>query len=252
MTKVKITINDLEISQDTFTMMAGPCSLESEAQINMILDNVELDVLRAGVYKPRTTPESFQGLRKAGLDILVNKKKQYNKPIITEIMAIEQLKDINEIDIIQIGARNMQNYDLLIAAGKTQKPILLKRGLASTIDELIGASKYISSTGNDQIILCERGIRTFETKTRFTLDIAAIAILKELTPYPIIVDPSHAAGNMELVEPLALASVAAGCNGLLIEVHPDPKNALSDADQQLTINKYQELKRKVEKCRKLI
>ncbi len=244
----KIIVKDKEISQSTFTMIAGPCSIESKEQMEVIMSNVEADFYRGGVYKPRTTVDSFQGLREEGLQLFVDLKNKYNKLIITEIMTIEQLNNLDGIDIIQIGARNMQNYDLLIAAGKTMKPILIKRGLASTVDELIGAISYIEAQGNDNIILCERGFRSFDNISRFTLDVAAIPVLKARTPYPVIVDPSHAAGTSELVEPLTLAAVAAGCDGLLIEVHPKPEDALSDADQQLTINEYNELKKKVEKC----
>ncbi len=242
-----IKINNHIISQNTFTMIAGPCALESREQMTTIMEQIDADIYRAGVFKPRTNPDSFQGLREAGLEMLVDLKKQQQKPIITEIMTIEQLHNIDDIDIIQIGARNMQNFDLLVAAGKTKKPILLKRGLANTIDEFIGAVKYIESTGNHQIILCERGFRSFDSITRFTIDMAAITILKERTDYPVIVDPSHAAGTQKLVEPLSLAAVAAGCDGLLIEVHPEPKSAKSDSEQQLTINQYNELKKKVEK-----
>ncbi len=243
----EIIINNHVISQNTFTMIAGPCSLESKDQMQEIISMVDADIYRAGVYKPRTNPNSFQGLRAEGLEQLINLKKENNIPIITEIMAIDQLNNIDEIDIIQIGARNMQNFDLLLAAGKTKKPILIKRGLANTIEEFLGAIEYIESTGNHQIILCERGFRSFDTITRFTLDMAAITVLKTKTDYPVIVDPSHAAGTQELVEPLALAAVAAGCDGLMIEVHPNPEIALSDADQQLTIEQYKNLKQKVEK-----
>ncbi len=241
----EIKVGNLVISQGSFTMIAGPCSLESYEQMDTIMQSIEADIYRAGVYKPRTSPESFQGLRESGLEMLVELKHKHNKLIITEIMAIEQLKHIAEVDVIQIGARNMQNFDLLTAAAKTNKPILIKRGLANTVDELIGAIGYIEAAGNDQIILCERGIRSFDTISRFTLDIAAIAVLKKRTKYPVIVDPSHAAGTRELVEPLTLAAVAAGCDGLLIEVHPNPEVALSDAEQQLTIEIYQELYEKL-------
>lgn len=244
----RIKLKDKIISQETFTMIAGPCSIESEAQMREIFTNVQADIYRGGAYKPRTTVESFQGMQQAGIELFSKLRDEYQQLIITEIMSIEQLNNIEKIDIIQIGARNMQNYDLLIAAGKTMKPILIKRGLANTVDELIGAISYIEAQGNDNIILCERGFRSFDNISRFTLDIAAIPVLKERTPYPVIVDPSHAAGKRELVEPLALAAVAAGCDGLLIEVHPDPSSALSDADQQLEISQYNDLKQKVEKC----
>ncbi len=247
----EIIIDNKIISQSTFTMIAGPCSLESQEQMAEIMENVDADFIRGGVYKPRTTVDSFQGLREDGLRIFKTLKKKYNKLIITEIMAISQLDDIDDVDIIQIGARNMQNYDLLIAAGKTMKPILIKRGLANTVDELIGAISYIEAQGNDNIILCERGFRSFDNVSRFTIDMVAITVLKERTPYPVIVDPSHAAGRRDLVQPLALAAVMAGCDGLLVEVHPEPEMALSDADQQITINEYKALKEKVEKCIKL-
>lgn len=241
----EIKVGNITISQNTFTMIAGPCSLESYEQMDEIMQKVEADVYRAGVYKPRTNPNSFQGLREPGLEMLVDLKHKHNKLVITEIMSIDQLENTKEIDIIQIGARNMQNFDLLTAAAKTNKPILIKRGLANTVDELIGAIGYIEAAGNDQIILCERGIRSFDNISRFTLDIAAIPVLKKRTKYPVIVDPSHAAGTSELVEPLALAAVAAGCDGLLVEVHPNPQEALSDNEQQLTIDMYQKLMIKV-------
>lgn len=251
MREKEIKIGDKVISQNTFTMIAGPCALESKEQMEYIINNVTCDFYRAGAYKPRTSPDSFQGLKRKGTEILNNLKNEYSIGIVSEVMSIDQLENFTNIDIIQIGARNMQNFDLLTAVAKLQKPILLKRGMGNTVEELIAASKYIEKEGNDQIIFCERGIRTFETSTRFMLDIAAISILQQETPYPVIVDPSHAAGRADLVEPLSLAAVAAGCNGLLIEVHPNPREALSDAEQQLTVEEFRKIQGKIEQWKKL-
>ncbi len=243
---LEIKIKDQVISQSTFNVIAGPCSVESMEMMQQIVANLDNTMfIRGGAFKPRTSPYSFQGLKEQGIKILSDIKQDYNKLIVSEIMSIDQLALFDDVDIIQIGARNMQNFDLLKAVAKLGKPVLLKRGMGNTIDEFIGSAEYIASSGNDQIILCERGIRTFETQTRFTLDIASIEILKQRTNLPIFIDPSHAAGSYDLVESLSLASVAAGCNGLLIEVHNDPKNALSDADQQITIDKYNKLMVKV-------
>lgn len=239
---IKIEVKNLTISTKKFTMIAGPCSLESEQQINQILSaNLKFDILRAGLFKPRTSPYSFQGLQYRGIELLVNQAQKYQKPVISEITAISQITALAKIDILQIGARNMQNYELLTAAAKTNKPILLKRGFSATIDELLASAEYILAQGNEQIILCERGIRTFDNQMRFTLDIGAISLLKDRCNFPIFVDPSHAAGNAKYVSSLAKASVAAGCDGLIIEVHPNPENAKSDQLQQLTIDEYKDL-----------
>ncbi|MFV0425332.1 MAG: 3-deoxy-7-phosphoheptulonate synthase [Bacilli bacterium] len=244
-----IKIKNLEIKRGSFILIAGPCSVESRKQIFDIAKNIgnEIDVFRGGAFKPRTSPTSFQGLEKEGIDLLVEVKKQFEIPIISELMNIEDLKYFNDVDIIQIGARNMQNYPLLRAVGKINKPILLKRGIGNTIDELIKASEYISSEGNEQIILCERGIRTFENSTRFTLDLSAIPVIKTLCDYPVFVDPSHAAGRKDLVIPLSKAAKAVGADGLIIEVHNDPANALSDNLQQLDYSLFKELISELEK-----
>lgn len=222
----------------------GPCSLESYEQMDEIIQNLKgiSSTFRCGIYKPRTNPDSFQGLKKDGIEIL-KKLKQENPQIklTVEITSIDQLNEIDEIDIIQIGARNMQNYELLIAVGKTQKRVLLKRGFGATVEELISSAKYIQSQGNDNIILCERGIRTFSNSSRFTLDLSAVGFLQKKTTFPVFVDPSHAGGTAEEVIRLTKAAVAYGVDGILIEVHPDPKHALSDSEQQLNIEEYQKL-----------
>ncbi len=244
-----IKIKNLEFERGSFILIAGPCSVESRKQIFDIAKNIsnKIDIFRGGAFKPRTSSTSFQGLEKEGIDLLVEVKKQFEIPIISELMSIEDLKYFNDVDIIQIGARNMQNYPLLRAVGKINKPILLKRGMGNTIDELIKASEYISRGGNEQIILCERGIRTFENSTRFTLDLSAIPVIKTLCDYPVFVDPSHAAGRKDLVIPLSKAAKAVGADGLIIEVHNDPANALSDNLQQLDYNLFKELISELEK-----
>lgn len=238
-----IKIKDLEIKKGSFTIIAGPCAIESKEQVFDIAKTINnrIDIFRGGAYKPRTSPTAFQGLGQAGIDLLVDIKKEYNIPVISELMNIEDLKYFDEIDIIQIGARNMQNYPLLTAVGKTNKPVLLKRGMGNTVDELIHASEYISNEGNNNIILCERGIRTFEDSTRFTLDLSAIPVIKTLCDYPVFVDPSHAAGRRDLVIPLSKAAKAVGADGLIVEVHNDPTNALSDQLQQLDYKLFDEL-----------
>lgn len=244
--KLEIKIKNLVISQDTFTMIAGPCSIESSQQLDEVFNNLKnVDIIRGGAFKPRTSPYDFQGLGEEGLKKLSSKAKKYNLPTISEVMSIEQIKYFNDIDIIQVGARNMQNFELLKELGKLDKPILLKRGMGNTIAEFISSAEYILANGNKNVILCERGIRTFESTTRFTLDIAAIHAIKSKTNLPIFIDPSHAAGTREFVESLALASVAAGCNGLMIEVHPEPEKALSDVNQQLTFDEFDKLNMKV-------
>ena len=224
-------------------LIAGPCSVESEAQICGVAERVKAagaQFLRGGAFKPRTSPYAFQGLKAEGLELLMEAKKKTGLPIVTEIMDVRHielfLKD--GVDVIQVGARNMQNFELLKELGKIDKPILLKRGLSSTIEELLMSAEYIMSGGNDQVILCERGIRTYETYTRNTLDISAIPILKKLSHLPVVVDPSHASGIAWLVEPLALAAVAAGADGLIIEVHNNPSKALSDGAQSLTPDQF--------------
>ena len=218
-------------------LIAGPCSVESEEQIVGIAESVKASgaaFLRGGAFKPRTSPYAFQGLRAEGLELLRHARRATGLPIVTEIMSASHLVLFEDVDIIQVGARNMQNFELLKELGKVDKPILLKRGLANTIEELLMSAEYIMAAGNEKVILCERGIRTFETMTRNTLDVSAIPLLKTLSHLPVVVDPSHAAGISALVEPLALAAIAAGADGLIIEVHNDPPHALSDGAQSLT------------------
>lgn len=245
-----ITVGDVVISGKEPVIIAGPCSVESEEQICGIAMDVKkagAHLLRGGAFKPRTSPYAFQGLRKDGISLLLEAKEVSGLPIVTEIMDISQLPLFDEVDIIQVGARNMQNFELLKELGKTRKPILLKRGLANTLQELLMSAEYIMSEGNDQVILCERGIRTFETATRNTLDISAVPVLKTLSHLPVVVDPSHGTGKASLVAPMALASIAAGAHGLLIEVHNNPAMALSDGSQSITPAAFAELKKSIDK-----
>ncbi len=240
----------IKIGGGSFQVMAGPCSVEEKDQVLAIAKAVKAagaGILRGGAFKPRTSPYAFQGLGAEGLEILKAAKKETGMPIVSEIMDISKLPLFEDIDIIQVGARNMQNYELLKELGKTRKPILLKRGLSSTIQELLMSAEYLMAGGNSQIILCERGIRTFETATRNTLDISAVPVLKELTHLPVIVDPSHGTGNARLVKPMAMAAVAAGADGLIIEVHNDPVHALCDGAQSLTLEAFKELMAQVAK-----
>ena len=240
----------IKIGGGSFQVMAGPCSVEESSQVLSIAKAVKAagaSILRGGAFKPRTSPYAFQGLGPKGIEILENAKKETGMPIVSEIMDISRLPLFENIDIIQVGARNMQNYELLKELGKTDKPVLLKRGLSSTIQELLMSAEYIMAGGNSQIILCERGIRTFETATRNTLDISAVPVLKELTHLPVIVDPSHGTGNARLVKPMAMAAVAAGADGLMIEVHNDPVHALCDGAQSLTLEAFGELMASVAK-----
>lgn len=230
-------------------IIAGPCSVESEEQILSVASDVKASgaaFLRGGAFKPRTSPYAFQGLRAEGLELLRHARKHTGLPIVTEIMSASHMVLFEDVDIIQVGARNMQNFELLKALGKCDKPILLKRGLANTIEELLMSAEYIMAAGNERVILCERGIRTFETMTRNTLDISAVPLLKSLSHLPVVVDPSHAAGISRLVEPLALAAVAAGADGLIIEVHNDPPHTLSDGAQSLTPEQFTALTRRIE------
>ena len=234
----------LKIGGGSFQVMAGPCSVEESSQVLSIAKAVKAagaSILRGGAFKPRTSPYAFQGLGPKGIEILENARKETGMPVVSEIMDISKLPLFENIDIIQVGARNMQNFELLKELGKIKKPILLKRGLSSTIQELLMSAEYIMAGGNSQIILCERGIRTFETATRNTLDISAVPVLKELTHLPVIVDPSHGTGNARLVKPMAMAAVAAGADGLMIEVHNDPVHALCDGAQSLTLDAFKEL-----------
>lgn len=244
-----IEVGGHKIGGNNFTLMAGPCSVESEKQVITIAEAVKkagAAILRGGAFKPRTSPYAFQGLRESGIDILVKAKKETGMPIVTEIMSEEYLDKFADVDIIQVGARNMQNFELLKALGRTRKPILLKRGLAATIEEWLMSAEYIMSEGNKEVILCERGIRTFEPYTRNTLDLSAIPLLKELTHLPVIVDPSHASGLSRLVAPLSLAAVGAGSDGLIIEVHNDPPHALCDGAQSLRPEQFADLVKKIE------
>lgn len=240
-----IQVGNTTIGGGHVTVIAGPCSVESEEQICHIAREVKAagaTLLRGGAYKPRTSPYAFQGLRQDGIAMLLKAKKETGLPIVTEIMDISQLPYFEEVDLIQVGARNMQNFELLKELGKLQKPILLKRGLSSTLEELLMSAEYILAGGNENVILCERGIRTFETATRNTLDLSAVPVLKKLTHLPIIVDPSHATGKSALVAPMSLAAVAAGADGLIIEVHDNPAKALCDGPQSLTPEAFAKLK----------
>ena len=251
-----VNVNGIEIGGKKIVMIAGPCSVEGQDQISRIAKEVKeagADMLRGGAYKPRTSPYAFQGMGTAGILAMVNARHETGLPIVSELMAIEHLEEfVENVDIIQIGARNMQNFDLLKAVGKTKKPVLLKRGLANTIEEWIMAAEYIMSEGNPKVIFCERGIRTFEKYTRNTLDLAVIPIIKERTHLPIIIDPSHAAGDYKLIEALSLASIAAGADGLIIEVHDDPCNAWSDGSQSLKPKRYAQLVEKGKQIAKVI
>lgn len=242
-----ISVGENAIGSKEISIIAGPCSVESEEQIVNIAESVKASgatFLRGGAFKPRTSPYSFQGMGEEGLKLLRIAGEKTGLPIVTELMSLKYLDIfIDEVDVIQIGARSMQNYPLLKEVGRTNKPILLKRGMSATIEEFLMAAEYIMSEGNENIILCERGIRTFEKYTRNTLDLSAIPILKKLTHLPIIVDPSHAAGLWWLVEPLSKAAIAVGADGLIIEVHNDPKNAKCDGEQSLTPERFNKLMR---------
>ncbi len=232
-----IKVGNTSVGGKDFAIMAGPCSVESEEQVMEIAKAVKAagaTMLRGGAFKPRTSPYDFQGLKADGIDILLKAKAETGLPIVTEIMNANHLSLFDDVDVIQVGARNMQNFELLKELGKTGKPILLKRGLANTLKELLMSAEYIMAGGNENVILCERGIRTFETYTRNTLDISAVPMLRELSHLPVIIDPSHATGVARLVKPMAMAAAAAGAHGLMIEVHNDPAHALCDGPQSLT------------------
>ncbi|MDR0974933.1 MAG: 3-deoxy-7-phosphoheptulonate synthase [Ruminococcus sp.] len=243
-----IEAGNVKIGGGNLQIIAGPCSVESEEQILSTARAVKeagATMLRGGAFKPRTSPYAFQGLRGEGLKLLIKAREETGLPIVTEIMSADDLPLFADIDVIQVGARNMQNFELLKELGKTKKPILLKRGLANTIEELLMSAEYIMSGGNTNVILCERGIRTFETMTRNTLDISAVPLLKQKSHLPICVDPSHAAGVISLIEPLSLSSIIAGADALEIEVHCDPKKALSDGGQQLKPEAFAEIMEKI-------
>lgn len=248
-----VEVNGVKIGEGYFQVIAGPCSVESEEQIIEVANDVKASgatLLRGGAFKPRTSPYAFQGLHADGLKLLLEAKKETGLPIVTEIMNVNHIDLFADVDLIQVGARNMQNFDLLKELGKLRKPILLKRGLANTIEEFLMSAEYIMAGGNNQVILCERGIRTFETKTRNTLDLSAVPMLKKLSHLPVIIDPSHATGISWMVAPLAKAAVAVGADGLMIEVHNNPSKALCDGAQSLNPEQFdtlmKDIKRRVE------
>ena len=243
-----IHVGDAVIGGGALTLIAGPCSVESEEQIISVARDVKASgaqILRGGAFKPRTSPYAFQGLREEGIKLLLEAKKDTGLPVVTEIMDISQLDLFDEIDIIQVGARNMQNFELLKQLGHSGKPVLLKRGLSNTYQELLMSAEYVMAFGNEQVILCERGVRTFETYTRNTLDISAVPALKKLSHLPVIIDPSHAAGIAEFVPSLSMAAVAAGADGLIIEVHNDPSKARCDGAQSLIPGDFDKLANKL-------
>ncbi len=250
-----ISIGDVKIGGGNFAVIAGPCSVESQEQIIEVAAAVKAagaHILRGGAFKPRTSPYAFQGLKDEGIRLLVEAKKATGLPIITEIMNTRSLDLFEDVDIIQVGARNMQNFDLLQELGKTHKPILLKRGLANTLQELLMSAEYIMSEGNENIILCERGIRTYETYTRNTLDLSAVPVLHELSHLPVVVDPSHATGKAVLVPPMAMAATAAGADGIMVEVHNNPACAMCDGAQSITPDQFAELNHRISKVREAI
>ena len=243
-----IDVEGVKIGGGSFAVIAGPCSIESEEQITYCAQRVKAagaSLLRGGAFKPRTSPYSFQGMRSEGLDLLKLARRATGAPIVTEIMNTEHVPLFADVDMIQVGARNMQNFELLKELGKLQTPVLLKRGLANTIEEFLMSAEYIMAGGNENVVLCERGIRTFETSMRNTLDISAVPMLKSKTHLPVVIDPSHAAGIAWMVEPLAMAAIAAGADGLMIEVHNDPPHAKSDGAQSLTPAQFDALMGKV-------
>lgn len=243
-----VDIGGVKIGGGNFQIIAGPCSVETREQVTYIAECVKKSgagLLRGGAFKPRTSPYAFQGLKGEGIELLEEAKKQTGLPIVSEIMNITHLPMFEHVDLIQVGARNMQNFDLLQELGKTDKPILLKRGLANTIDEWLMSAEYIMAGGNENVILCERGVRTFETRTRNTLDLSCIPVLKKLTHLPVIIDPSHALGHSDMVKPMAMAATAAGADGLMIEVHNNPACALCDGAQSLTPEEFDDVAKAV-------
>ncbi|MBQ9486031.1 MAG: 3-deoxy-7-phosphoheptulonate synthase [Clostridia bacterium] len=244
-----VDVNGVKFGGDNFQIIAGPCSVESEKQIVYIAEQVKkagASVLRGGAFKPRTSPYSFQGLRESGLKLLLKAKEETGMPIVTEIMSIRHIDLFRDVDIVQIGARDMQNFELLKEVGRMGKPVMIKRGLANTVEEWLMSAEYVMSEGCKDVILCERGIRTFEPYTRNTLDLSAIPLLKELTHLPVIVDPSHASGLSRLVKPLSLASVGAGAHGLMIEVHNDPPHALCDGAQSVRPEEFKDIVERID------
>lgn len=250
-----VEAGDVKIGGGNFCMIAGPCSVESEEQVVSIAKSVKAagaNLLRGGAFKPRTSPYDFSGLKATGIELLKIAREETGLPFVTEIMSITDLPLFEDVDVLQVGARNMQNFDLLRELGSIKKPILLKRGLCNTLKELLMSAEYIMASGNERVILCERGIRTFSDYTRNTLDLAAIPMLRELTHLPIIVDPSHATGIARLVSPMALAGAASGADGLIIEVHNDPMHALCDGAQSLLPEDFERLAKKVFAVREAI
>ena len=247
-----VNVSGVPVGGGHFAVIAGPCSVESESQIETVAAAVQAagaKLLRGGAFKPRTSPYSFQGMRAEGLELLRHARCKTGMPIVTEIMNTEHLPLFADVDLVQVGARNMQNFELLKAVGRSGRPVLLKRGLSATLEELVMSAEYIMAEGNDQVILCERGIRTFEPSMRNTLDISAVPMLKKMTHLPVVVDPSHAAGIAWMVQPLAAAAVAAGADGLMVEVHNDPAHALCDGAQSLTPAQFSAL---MDKLRPLV
>ena len=250
-----IEVGGTKIGGGNFCMIAGPCSVESEEQIVQVAKDVKkagATILRGGAFKPRTSPYAFQGLRADGLELLKLARAETGLPIVTEIMSVATLDLFADVDIIQVGARNMQNFDLLKELGKTDKPILLKRGLANTMKELLMSAEYIAASGNEKVILCERGIRTFDTYARNTLDLTAVPMLHELSHLPVIVDPSHATGKIRLIPPMALAAVACGADGVMVEVHNDPIHALCDGAQSLKPEQFADLAKRIRIVREAV
>ena len=250
-----VKVGKVAIGGGNFCMIAGPCSVESEEQIVSVAKAVKeagANMLRGGAFKPRTSPYDFQGLKGEGLELLKIARKETGLPIVSEIMSVSDIHLFEDVDFLQVGARNMQNFDLLKELGQTEKPILLKRGLANTLKELLMSAEYILASGNENVVLCERGIRTYSDYLRNTLDLAAVPMLHELTHLPVIVDPSHATGIARMVKPMALAATACGCDGLIIEVHNDPQHALCDGAQSLKPDEYAILAKKVEAVRGIL
>jgi 3-deoxy-7-phosphoheptulonate synthase len=251
-----VDVKGIKIGGDNFTIMAGPCSVESREQILEVANSVNksgAQILRGGAYKPRTSPYAFQGMELEGLELLKEARKETGMPIVTEIMSVDLVETFErEVDIIQVGARNMQNFDLLKALGKIKTPILLKRGLSATIEEWLMSAEYIMAGGNENVILCERGIRTYEKFTRNTLDLSAVLAVKKLSHLPVIVDPSHATGKRWMVKKLAMAAAAVGADGLMIEVHNDPENALCDGAQSLRPEQFEDLVVDVKKILEIV
>ncbi|MBQ6798374.1 MAG: 3-deoxy-7-phosphoheptulonate synthase [Oscillospiraceae bacterium] len=250
-----IRVGDAAIGGGSFALIAGPCSVETEEQIVGVAKAVKAagaTMLRGGAFKPRTSPDSFQGLGAEGIRLLSLAKKETGLPIVTELMDISELPLFDDVDVIQIGARNMQNFELLKEMGKLHKPVLLKRGMANTLKELLMSAEYICAEGNEQVILCERGIRTFETATRNTLDLSCIPALHDMSHLPVVIDPSHATGVAAMVKPMACAATAAGTDGLMIEVHNDPAHALCDGPQSLTPEQFADVAAKCLKIREVM